>query len=95
MGFTILFVISPVLEAQSRELTAGESTVKVDSAALPDAPTPTDAVLAGDDLSSPALDFSSNDLDQQAGQGNTPAAGAQEPHQNPAPPSLEDLGMTP
>jgi hypothetical protein len=90
MGFTVLFATSPPLAAQ---LLSGESTVKVDSATLPDAPIPTDAVLAANDLSSPAADFSSNP-DQQAGQGNAPAAGAQEP-QNPAPPSLEDLGMTP
>jgi hypothetical protein len=95
MGFIIFLAISPVLAAQSRELTAGESTVKVASAALPDAPTPTDDVLAADDLSSPSMDLSSNDLDQQTSQGGTAAAGAQEPHQNPAPPSLEDLGMTP
>jgi hypothetical protein len=49
---------------------------------LPDAPTPTDAVLAADDLSSPSMDFSSNDLDQQTSPGGTPAAGTQESHQS-------------
>jgi hypothetical protein len=66
---------------------------KVASAALPDAPNPTDTVLGADGISS-----SLTGLYQQGGQGGIPADQSRESQQNPgtpSPPSLEDLGFPP
>jgi hypothetical protein len=95
MGFAIFLATSPLSTAQTSDLMEGGSAVKVGSAALPDAPIPTDAVMVADRLSLGTRDLPANDPHQQVGQDATPAAGAQRPEQNSAPPSLDDLGLTP
>lgn len=84
--------MSSLLLAQTTVQPTDDSTTTADSAALPNAPTPTNAVLAANELPSPAFAFYVSNLDQQASQTTlntrqqTPSTSA---------PSLDDLGLTP
>jgi hypothetical protein len=69
MGCTVFFAMSPLLAAQTTVQPTDELRANVDSASLADAPTPTDSVLAANDLPSPPIAFFSADLEQQASQG--------------------------
>lgn len=90
IGFTVFLAVSPLLAAQAIGFSGGTPAVNVDAGSLPDAPSPADALLTSDDLSSQAAGSSGNYLDPHAGHGGPPGS-----QQNPAPPSLEDLGLTP
>ena len=104
IGFTVFFAMSPLLAAQAIVQPADGLRTNVDSASLPDAPMPTDAVMAANDLPLPAIASFNADLKQQANQ-TAPAAQPQNPQQPPqqnpkqppstSAPSLEDLGLTP
>jgi hypothetical protein len=96
MGFTVLFAMSALLVAQTTVQPTGELRPNVDSVALPDAPTPTDAALPANDLPSPTIAFSSQDLDMQASQ-SALITRQQNTQQTPSSsaPSLGDLGLTP
>jgi hypothetical protein len=96
MGFTVFFAMSPLLVAQTIVQPTDGLRANVDSASLPDAPMPTDAVIAANDLPLPAIASFSADLKQQANQ-TAPAAQPQNPQHPPSSsaPSLEDLGLTP
>jgi len=85
IGVTLLF--SPLLWAQTVVTAVADSATAVSYDSLPDAPMPTDAVLTAD--VDAGLDSSSfGSLFQQS-------ATLSSHSQNPAPPSLSDLGLTP
>lgn len=102
MGFTVFFAMSPILVAQTNVQPADELRANVDSVSLPDAPTPTDAVVVANNLSSPTVAFFSANLEQQASQ-SALIPRQQNTQQNPSSstpssssaPSLGDLGLTP
>ena len=107
MGFTIFFAMLPVLAAQTAVKPIGDLRADAEIASLPDAPTPTDSVLAASELPLPAGAFFGLDQERQAGQ-SPPAAQApqnpqqpsssnpQNPQQKPSSsaPSLGDLGLS-
>jgi len=88
-----LFVFIPILHAQN-ELAAGISAV-ADPVSLPDAPTPTAIVLAGNDLR-PSDFVSSSSDSNRAGQLSSHPQNTQDSQQKPSDsaPSLADLGLT-
>jgi hypothetical protein len=104
MGFTVCFAMVSLSAAQTALPPTDELRANMDSASLPDAPTPTATVLSADNLPSPAMAFFSADLEPQASQ-TALITRTQNPQQNPqqAPqqtpsssaPSLGDLGLTP
>lgn len=100
IGFTVFFAMVSLSAAQTALPPTGELRANMDSASLPDAPTPTATVLSADNLPSPAMAFFSADTEQQAGQTAliTPTQDPQQaPQQTPSSsaPSLGDLGLTP
>jgi hypothetical protein len=96
ISFTAVFVMPSLFMAQTAAPPKDELTSTVDSVSLPDAPTPTDVVLAVNGLPFPDIDFSSADLEQQASQ-SILVPHPQHPKQTPSTsaPSLADLGLTP
>jgi len=82
IGFTAFFAMSPLLAAQTIAQPADGLRTNVDSASLPDAPMPIDAVMAANDLPLPAIASFSADWKQQADQ-TAPAAQPKNPQQPP------------
>jgi len=94
MGLTALFAFVPSLAAQSSDTpTTALPVTATSTSSLPDAPTPTDAVLAASAVPSLSLNFFSTAPYQQASA--TLSSRSQSTDQNPSPPSLSDLGLTP
>jgi len=87
----VLLATAPLLAAQSNPAVPAGPLADM-TAALPDAPTPSDPLLAADASPSLDLSFSSSDPSQQS---TTLSQHPQPPDQNPKPPSLSDLGLTP
>jgi hypothetical protein len=100
MGFMVFFAMVPLSAAQTTVLPTDELRAEIDSASLPDAPTPTATLLSANDLRPPAMAFFNADLEQQASQSVLiahPQNPQQAPQQTPSSsaPSLGDLGLTP
>ncbi len=95
MGFTVFFGMSPLLAAQTVVQPTDSLRADVDSAPPPDAPAPTDAVLAANDLPVSAVASDGADLKQHPSQ-SAPPTNPQTPPQTPSSsaPSLADLGLT-
>lgn len=88
--------MASLLTAQTTTPPPHDPAATADSASLPDAPAPTDAVLAANELPLPDIAFFAADLEQQGSQSAlTPRT--QSPQQIPSTsaPSLADLGLTP